>query len=34
MHRTTTIALCTLAAAYNTTMAQGVGYDDTPQIPG
>jgi hypothetical protein len=34
MHRTAVLSLCALAAAYNTAMAQGVGYDDTPQIPG
>lgn len=34
MRRSTTVVLLTLAAAYNTAMAQGVGYDDTPQLPG
>ena len=34
--RTTPSILTTLllSAAYNTAMAQGVGYSDTPQIPG
>lgn len=33
MHRSSIFALCAVAAAYNTVMAQGVGYDDTPQLP-